>query len=155
MKIDDILHSAGKYPKRKRVGRGTGSGHGKTAGRGTKGYGARAGMHSRYGYEGGSNPIIARSPKRGFNNYNFRVEYQVVNVADLEQFEAGATVDAAALAKARLISDQRQPVKILGGGELTHSLTVVAAKFSASAAEKIAKVGGTVQTAAAPNEVKP
>jgi large subunit ribosomal protein L15 len=147
MKLDEILSSAGRYPNRKRVGRGTGSGHGKTSGRGTKGRGARAGKTTRYGYEGGSNPIIARSPKRGFNNFNFRVEYQVVNVSDLERFDAGSTVDAKVLAGAKLISDAAKPLKILGTGELTKSLTIVAAKFSATAAEKIAKAGGTVQQA--------
>lgn len=147
MKLDEILKKAGRYPNRKRLGRGTGSGQGKTAGRGTKGRGARAGASTRYGYEGGSNPIIARSPKRGFNNANFRVEFQVVNVSSLEKFDADATVDAAALVKANLIGDVALPVKILGTGELTKKLTVVANKFSASAAEKIAKVGGTVQQA--------
>ena len=146
MKLDEILQSAGKYPNRKRVGRGTGSGHGKTSGRGTKGRGARTGKTTRYGYEGGSNPIIARSPKRGFNNFNFRVEYQVVNVSDLQKFDEGSTVDAAALYKANLIPDQAKLLKILGTGELTKKLTVVANKFSASASEKIAKVGGTAQT---------
>lgn len=145
MKLSEILHAAGKYPARKRVGCGTGSGHGKTSGRGTKGHGARTGKTTRYGYEGGQNPIIARSPKRGFNNFNFRVEYQVVNVSDLERFDAGATVDAASLSKVRLIPDVAKPVKILGGGELSKNLTVVATKFSASAAEKISKAGGTVQ----------
>jgi large subunit ribosomal protein L15 len=148
MRLNEILQAAGKYPNRKRVGRGTGSGHGKTSGRGTKGRGARTGKTTRYGYEGGSNPIIARSPKRGFNNFNFRVEYQVVNVSDLnEKFEPGSTVDAAALSKARLIPDVAKPIKILGGGELSKNLTVVATKFSTSAAEKISKAGGTVQQA--------
>ena len=146
MKLDEILHSAGKYPNRKRVGRGTGSGMGKTCGRGTKGRGARAGKTTRYGYEGGSNPIIARSPKRGFNNFNFRVEYQVVNVADLQKFDEGSTVDAAVLKKANLIPDIAKPLKILGTGDLTRKLTVVADKFSASAAEKIAKAGGTAKS---------
>jgi large subunit ribosomal protein L15 len=145
MKLDEILHAAGTYPNRKRIGRGTGSGHGKTSGRGTKGRGARTGKTTRYGYEGGQNPIIARSPKRGFNNYNFRTEYQVVNVSDLERFEPGSTVDAAALAKANLIPSAKKPLKVLGGGELTRKLTVVAARFSSSAAQKIAKAGGTAQ----------
>lgn len=147
MRIDDILQKAGKYPNRKRIGRGTGSGKGKTSGRGTKGRGARTGKTTRYGYEGGQNTIIGRSPKRGFNNFNFRTEYQVVNVSDLERFEAGSTVDAVVLNKANLIGDAKSPVKILGTGELSKSLTVVAGKFSASAAEKIAKAGGTIQTA--------
>lgn len=147
MRLNEILQAAGKYPNRKRLGRGLGSGQGKTSGRGTKGRGARTGKTTRYGYEGGSNPIIASSPKRGFNNYNFRVEYQVVNVSDLERFDSGSTVDAAALLKARLIPDAAKPVKILGTGELGKNLTVVATKFSASAAEKIAKAGGSIQQA--------
>jgi large subunit ribosomal protein L15 len=147
MKLDDILKSAGKYPQRKRIGRGTGSGHGKTSGRGTKGRGARTGKTTRYGYEGGQNALIARSPKRGFNNYNFRTEYQVVNVSDLERFDDGATVDAKALLSARLIGHADEPLKILGGGELSKKLTVVATKFSSSATEKIAKAGGSTQQA--------
>jgi len=142
MKLDDITSKAGKFPKHKRLGRGTGSGQGKTSGRGTKGRGARAGASFRWGYEGGSNPIIARSPKRGFNNFHFRVEYQPVNLSDLEQFASGSTVDAAALKKAHLIGDATQPVKILGNGTLTKSLTVVASCFSKSAAAKIAAAGG-------------
>ncbi len=147
MKLDEILHMAGKKKPRKRIGRGIGSGHGKTAGRGTKGTGARAGWEARLGYEGGQNTIYARVPKRGFNNYNFAKDYQIVNVSELEKFDAGSTVDAAVLLKARLISDPVIPVKVLGNGELTKKLTVVAAKFTASASEKIAKAGGTAQQA--------
>jgi len=145
MNRDEILKAAGKFRPHKRLGRGTGSGQGKTAGRGTKGYGARSGSKTRWGYEGGSNPIIARSPKRGFNNFNFRVEYQVVNISDLEKFDANSTVDAAGLKKANLISDVAMPIKILGSGTLSKSLTVVAACFSKSAAEKIAKAGGKIE----------
>lgn len=145
MNRDEILKAAGKFRPHKRLGRGTGSGQGKTAGRGTKGYGARSGSKTRWGYEGGSNPIIARSPKRGFNNFNFRVEYQVVNVSDLEKFDANSKVDAAGLKKANLISDVALPIKVLGGGTISKSLTVVAACFSKSAAEKIAKAGGKIE----------
>jgi len=146
MKLDEILSAAGKYKKRKRIGRGVGSGRGKTSGRGHKGYGARAGSKRRLGYEGGQNPTIARLPQRGFNNANFRKEFQVVNVAELEAaFENGATVDAAALKKVSLISDTTKPVKILGNGDLKKKLNVVAAKFSASAKEKIANAGGNAE----------
>lgn len=147
MNLDEILSSEGRYPARKRIGRGTGSGHGKTSGRGHKGYNARAGNSRRLGYEGGQNPVLARIPQRGFSNFNFRKEYVTVNVGLLENFENGARVDASALAAAGLISDAAGPVKILGNGELTRKLTVVAAKFSASAAEKITKAGGTVEQA--------
>jgi len=145
MKLDDILGSAGRYKARKRIGRGIGSGKGKTSGRGHKGYGARSGNKKRLGYEGGQNPVLGRIPKRGFSNANFRKEFQVVNVASLERFEHGAKVDAAALAEARLICDADKPVKILGSGELTKRLTVVASKFSASAAQKITKAGGSIE----------
>jgi len=147
MKLDEILSRAGRYKRRKRVGRGIGSGHGKTSGRGHKGLGARAGSGKRLGYEGGQNPALSRIPKRGFSNAKFRKEFQIVNVAALEKFDEGSKVDAAALAAARLIDDARKPVKILGSGELTKKLTVAASKFSASAAEKIAKAGGRVEQA--------
>ena len=145
MNLDEILHAAGPHKKRRRVGRGPASGQGKTSGRGTKGAGQHSSRGKRWGFQGGTNPMLARIPKRGFSNFNFRTEYQVVNVDDLERFDAGARVDAAALLKARLIADLAQPVKVLGRGELTRQLTVVAAKFSTTAAEKIAKVGGTVE----------
>ena len=145
MKLNEILSSAGKHKARKRIGRGTGSGHGKTSGRGHKGYGSRSGSRKRLGYEGGQNPALARLPKRGFSNVNFRTEYQIVNVASLETFDDGSRVDAAALAEARLINDADKLVKILGNGELTKKLTVAASKFSAVAAEKITKAGGGVE----------
>lgn len=145
MKLDEILSAAGKNKSRRRVGRGTGSGHGKTSGRGHKGAGARAGTTGRVGFEGGTNPALARIPKRGFNNANFRKEYQIVNLESLESFDDGAKIDAGMLVQARLINDVDKPVKILGTGELTKKLTVVASKFSASAAEKIAKAGGTIE----------
>jgi large subunit ribosomal protein L15 len=146
MKLDDILSAAGKHKARKRVGRGTGSGHGKTCGRGSKGFGARAGWKAQWGYEGGQNPQISRLPKRGFNNFNFRQEYQIVNVSDLQEpFEDGARVDAAALAAAGLIDDAAKAVKILGNGQLSKKLSVAATKFTASAAAKIQQAGGTTE----------
>jgi len=145
MKLDEILQLAGKHKRRKRVGRGTGSGHGKTSGRGTKGMGARTGAGIRFGYEGGSNPIIARTPKRGFSNAAFRKDYQIVNVADLQAFEDGARVDARALKQAGLIESPAALVKVLGNGELSRKLAVVAHKFSASARQKITACGGSVE----------
>ena len=145
MKLDEILHEAGKQKARKRVGRGKGSGKGKTCGRGHKGMGSRAGSGKRLGYEGGGVSSLARIPKRGFNNALFRKEYHIVNVAALDRFEDGARVDAAALVEARLIGDDDKPVKILGNGEVTKKLTVAVAKVSASAAEKIARAGGSVE----------
>ncbi|MBL7133345.1 MAG: 50S ribosomal protein L15 [Phycisphaerae bacterium] len=147
MKLDEVLSTAGKYKRRKRVGRGVGSGRGKTSGRGHKGYGARSGSRSLLGFEGGQNPMLSRIPKRGFSNVRFRKDYQTVNVALLERFEDGARVDGRALEAARLIQDAAKPVKILGNGELKKKLTVVASKFSASAAEKITKAGGSVEQA--------
>ncbi len=145
MKLDEILSKAGKYKARKRIGRGTGSGQGKTSGRGHKGYGSRAGAKKRVGFEGGQNPALSRIPKRGFSNADFRKEFHIVNVESLDKFDDGARVDAEALVGVKLISDVNKPVKVLGRGELTKKLTVVAAKFSATAAEKISKAGGTVE----------
>ena len=147
MKLDEILRAAGKSKSRKRIGRGIGSGTGKTSGRGHKGYGTRSGAKKRAGFEGGQNPIFARIPKRGFSNARFRKEYQLINVAALERFEDGQRVDGAALAEARLIDDASKPVKVLGNGDLSKKLTVVAATFSSSASEKIAKAGGAVEQA--------
>ncbi len=148
MKLDEVLHAAGRHKARKRVGRGKGSGCGKTSGRGHRGYGQRSGSKRMYGFEGGQNPMLSRIPKRGFSNADFRKEYQIVNVASLDQrFEAGSRVDAEALKAARLIEDAAKPVKVLGRGELSKELTVVANKFSASAAEKIAKAGGAAEQA--------
>jgi large subunit ribosomal protein L15 len=146
MKLNDILQLAGAKKTRRRVGRGSGSGTGKTSGRGHKGRGQRAGVSLRIGYEGGQNPLIARSPKRGFSNFQFQKASQIVNLCELEvTFDDGARVDAEALFAARLIDDVAVPVKVLGKGELSKKLTVVAAKFSASAAEKIQAAGGSVE----------
>lgn len=145
MKLDEILSIAGKNKRRRRVGRGVGSGRGKTSGRGHKGYRARSGRTRLLGFEGGQNPMLARIPKRGFSNALFRKDYQIVNVALLERFEDGARVDGQALQAARMIQDAAKPVKVLGNGELKKKLTVVASKFSASAAEKITKAGGSVE----------
>ena len=145
MKLDEILTQAGAHKRKIRRGRGEGSGRGKTSGRGTKGYGARRGANALVGFEGGQNPILARIPKRGFNNKNFRVEYQVVNVGDLQAFDDGQRVDGAALAARRLVRPSGVPVKVLGDGELTKKLTVVAQACSATAQAKITQAGGTFE----------
>ena len=130
--------------KNKRLGRGVGSGHGKTAGKGTKGQKARAGGGVRLGFEGGQMPLFRRVARRGFSNYPFKVVYQVVNVGDLNRFADGDTVTPQTLAAKGLARKRGTPVKILGGGELARRVRVEGAKVSASAAEKIAKAGGTV-----------
>ena len=146
MMIHDITALAGAHKKRMRVGRGESSGHGKTSGRGTKGSGARTGAEIPFGSEGGNLPLFRRLPKRGFNNNAFRQRFSIVNVGDLEiHFDAGATVDASALIAKGLVRDERYPVKILGDGDLSKKLNVVAGKFTAQAAEKIAKAGGTIK----------
>jgi len=146
MNLDEILSQAGPKRPRKRIGRGIGSGHGKTSGRGHKGYGARSGSKKRPGFAGGANTLFARIPKRGFSNAQFRKDYQIVYVEDLDRFEDGQRVDPAALAEARMIQDASKPVKLLGRGELGKKVTVVADKVSASAAEKVAQAGGSVET---------
>lgn len=136
------LHPApGAKRTRKRVGRGPGSGNGKTAGRGHKGQRSRSGYSRRYGFEGGQMPLVRRIPKRGFTNL-FRVEYQVVNVQDLERlFEAGEEISVETMA-ARGLVRPKQLVKVLGMGELKKSLVVHAHKFSGSARSKIEAAGG-------------
>ncbi len=147
MMIHEITAQVGAHKKRMRVGRGESSGHGKTSGRGTKGSGARAGGEIHLGSEGGNMPLFRRLPKRGFNNNAFAQKFSIINVGDLEHhFENGATVDASALIAKGLIRDEKHPVKVLGDGELTKKLTIVAGKFTKQASEKIAKAGGTVQT---------
>lgn len=143
MMIHDITKVTGKHRPRKRVGRGEGSGIGGTSTRGHNGAKSRAGWSSRPGYQGGATPFMRRFPKRGFKN-GFRVEFNVVNVQSFEKhFASGATVDAAALAKLGLVPDALLPLKVLGHGDITKKLTVIAAKFSATAKEKIEKAGGT------------
>ncbi len=147
MFINQITAMAGAHKRRKRVGRGESSGHGKTSTRGTKGSGARAGGGPAFGSEGGNMPLFRRIPKRGFNNNYFAQKFSIVNVGDLEKaFQDGQTVDAAALVAHKLIRDEKFPVKVLGDGELTRKLNVVAGKFSKQAQDKIAKAGGTVKT---------
>jgi len=132
-----------KAPKRK--GRGESSGHGKTSGRGNKGSKARNGKYIKPGYEGGQTAIFRRIPKRGFSNENFERRFHVVNLGDLAAFNDGTTIDASALIEAGLVPDNKQPVKILGEGEVSKKLTVVAGKFSRSAYDKITAAGGAAQ----------
>lgn len=144
MKLHELSPAAGAVKDVKRVGRGHGSGNGKTAGKGHKGQNARSGGGVRIGFEGGQMPIARRIPKRGFNNI-FGTEYAVVNVADLNVFEENTVVDVELLKAAGLVKKVCDGVKILGNGELTTKLTVKAAKFSKSAVEKIEKVGGKAE----------
>ena len=144
MKLHELHPAEGSTTAQKRLGRGSGSGLGKTSGKGHKGAKARSGGGKRPGFEGGQMPLYRRVPKRGFNNV-FGTEYAEVNVERLEAFEDGAVVDAKALLEARIIRKELDGVKILGGGELTKKLTVKAAKFSASAKEKIEAVGGKAE----------
>jgi len=138
--VHDLAPAAGATHYRKRVGRGPGSGHGKTAGRGYKGQKSRTGYRHMRGFEGGQMPLHRRVPKRGFTNI-FRVEYDIVNLGDLDRFEAGATVTPQSLAAAKL-ARQSRPVKILGDGEIKKALHVSAHKFSASAKARIEAAGG-------------
>ena len=138
--VHDLRPSPGSTHSRKRLGRGPGSGHGKTAGRGNKGQKSRSGYRHQRGFEGGQMPLHRRVPKRGFTNI-FRVEYDIVNLSDLDRFEAGQAVTPETLAGARLARKSR-PVKILGDGEIAKALTVSAHKFSANAQAKIEAAGG-------------
>jgi large subunit ribosomal protein L15 len=144
--VQDLRPAPGATRPRKRVGRGPGSGHGKTAGRGHKGQKSRSGYRHQRGFEGGQMPLHRRVPKRGFTNI-FRVEYDVVNIGALEAFEAGDSITPAKLAERRL-AHGRRPVKILGDGKLAKALTVSAHKFSASARSSIEAAGGRCEVLA-------
>lgn len=144
MDLNTLKPALGSTKKRKRIGRGTGSGHGKTATKGHKGQKARSGGSIKAGFEGGQMPLQRRLPKRGFTPLE-RVEYAVVNLNQLDVFEAGSTVDVAALAARGLIKDTAGLVKILGNGDITKSLAVSATRFSQSAKEKIIAAGGSVE----------
>jgi large subunit ribosomal protein L15 len=144
MELSNLKPKKGARHAKKRVGRGPGSGHGKTAGRGEKGQKSRSGFSRTLGFEGGQMPLHRRLPKRGFTNI-FKKEYAVINLADLERFDNGATVDEAALRAAGLVKGQNDGVKVLGNGKLSKKLTVSATKFSATAKSAIEAAGGTVQ----------
>ena len=145
MKLHELSPAAGSTKERKRIGRGAGSGQGKTAGKGHKGQKARAGRGMRPGFEGGQMPLQRRLPKRGFNNI-FRNVVVTVNVSDLEaKFESGAVVDTDALKAAGLVKNYFDSVKVLGNGELTKSLNVKVNAYSESAKQKIEAAGGKAE----------
>ena len=144
MKLYELQPAEGSVKDVKRIGRGHGSGNGKTAGKGHKGQKARSGGSIRPGFEGGQMPLQRRLPKRGFNNI-FATKYVTIKVSDLEKFEAGATVDTEALLKAGIISKTLDGVKVLGNGELTKAVNVKVAAYTASAKEKIEKAGGKAE----------
>lgn len=144
MKLHELSPAFGSTKESKRIGRGHGSGNGKTAGKGHKGQKARAGHGMRPGFEGGQMPLQRRVPKRGFNNI-FAEEWVAINVAALEAFEDGAVVDAKALQEKGIIKKADKPVKVLGNGKLTKKITVNLNAFSASAAEKINAAGGKAE----------
>jgi len=144
MKLNELKPVEGARHYKKRVGRGTGSGLGKTSTRGHKGQNARSGGGVRPGFEGGQTPLFKRLPKRGFTNIN-RLEYTVVNVSDLNTFEAGSVVDLQALKQKGLVKKEYEGVKVLGHGELKVALTVKAKKFSETAKEKISAAGGSIE----------
>lgn len=144
MKMHELGPAYGATTKRKVVGRGIGSGTGKTAGKGHKGQKARTGGKIRRGFEGGQTPLYRRIPKRGFNNH-FAKEYAIVNIADLEVFDNDTVVDSKVLIEKGLVNKELDGIKVLGNGKLTKKLTVVATKFSKSAIEKIQAVGGKIE----------
>ena len=143
--LNQLHPVAGARHSKKRLGRGIGSGLGKTAGKGTKGQNARSGGGVRPGFEGGQLPLFQRLPKRGFKNIN-KKEYAIINVSDLNVFDNGATVDAEAIVNAKLVKEVKDGIKVLGNGELTKKKLVVKAnKFSESAKKAIEALGGSVE----------
>lgn len=144
MKLHTLQPAPGSRQKRNRVGRGQGSGNGKTSGRGQKGQKARSGGGVRLGFEGGQNPLFRRLPKRGFNNIN-RKEFAIVNVETLNRFEDGTTVTPALLIESGIVKNELSGIKILGEGQLERKLTVQAAKFSKGAEQAITVAGGTIE----------
>jgi large subunit ribosomal protein L15 len=144
IRLHNMRTRPGSRHRVKRLGSGESSGHGKTSGKGHKGQKARSGGSLRLGFEGGQMPLIRRLPKRGFNNAAFHKNYAIVNLSDLSAFKEGTVVNEQLLRESNLIRGHGAGLKILGGGELKHGLTVEADKISASAREKIEKTGGTV-----------
>lgn len=144
MKLHELSPAEGSTKESKRIGRGHGSGQGKTAGKGHKGQNARSGGGVRPGFEGGQMPLARRIPKRGFNNI-FGTTYAVINVSDLEQFVDGTVVDAELLTAAGIVKKTCDGIKVLGNGEVSKKLTVKVAAFSQTAKEKIEKAGGKAE----------
>lgn len=147
MNLNDLNQVSKPYEKRSRKGRGRSAGQGKTCGRGTKGQQSRSGYSRKFGQEGGQMPLFRRLPKRGFTNFKFRKDFETLNVAALEQFPAGATVDIALLQSKGLLSRTASRLKILGMGNLSKSLVVRAHAFSKKAVEAITAAGGTAEEA--------
>ena len=144
MKLNELKATEGARSTKKRLGRGLGSGNGKTSGKGQKGQNSRSGGGVAIGFEGGQTPFFKRMPKRGFTNFT-RKEYAIVNVEDLNKFDDGVTVDFAAVKAAGLVKKELDGLKVLGNGKLEKKLTVKAAKFSASAKKAIEEAGGTAE----------
>ena len=145
MKLHELEKNIGATQKRKIVGRGRGSGLGKTSGKGHKGQNARSGGGVRAVFEGGQTPLYRRLPKRGFNNARYATVYAVINVSDLNRFENGTVVSPALLREVGLVKNQLDGIKVLGNGELTKKLTIQAHKFSKTAVEKIEKSGSKIE----------
>lgn len=145
MKLHTLSANEGATTSRKRVGRGTGSGLGKTSGKGHKGQNARSGGGVRPGFEGGQLPLFRRLPKRGFSNALFKTEYAVINLSDLNRFEDGTVVTPELLKDLGLVKKQLDGIKVLGNGKLEKKLTVKAHKFSSKAQEEIEKLGGKIE----------
>ena len=145
MKLNELKPPEGAKKNRKRIGRGQGSGHGGTSGKGHKGQNSRSGGGVRLGFEGGQMPLQRRLPKRGFNNKRFADVVVEINVRDLNKFEAGSTVDAQAMAEAGLIKGAFDYIKLLGQGEIDRALTVKVDRASAGATAKVEAAGGSVQ----------
>jgi len=147
LRLHNLRPRPGARHRVKRLGCGESSGHGKTSGKGHKGQKARSGGSLRLGFEGGQMPLIRRLPKRGFNNAAFHKRYAIVNLSDLKDFKSGSVVNEESLRAANLVRGNYDGIKILGGGELKHGLTIQTEKVSASAREKVEKAGGTITEA--------
>lgn len=145
MKLNNITPTEGAFKERKRVGRGTGSGLGKTSGKGHKGQNARSGGGVRVGFEGGQLPLFRRLPKRGFSNAKFKIRYAVINLSDLEKFAEGTEVTPTLLKEMGVVKNSLDGIKVLGNGKLTKKLTVKANKFSETAKKEIEALGGTIE----------
>ena len=148
LRLHNLRPRPGSRHRVKRLGIGESSGHGKTSGKGHKGQKARSGGSLRIGFEGGQMPLIRRLPKRGFNNAAFHKQYAIVNLSDLNEFKSGAVVNEESLRAANLVRGRFYAIKVLGGGELKHGLTIQIDKISNAAREKIEKAGGTISAAA-------
>ena len=143
MKLGELKPAKGSTHSKKRVGRGHGSGLGRNAGRGDKGYHSRSGSKHRPWFEGGQMPLHRRVPKRGFSNFLFKKEYQIVNISDLDKIES-ELIDPSVMRENGLVKYALRPIKVLGNGELNKKVNVTASAFSSSATKKIEKIGGTV-----------